>query len=206
MSVPKDQRFSNLKVDNSLVVGDSLVARRIQSAELVVTSTNSARAKDLTVDDLVVLNTFLLPTTGGTASPLTFYQELSSTVDFTSAAFNGTQTVAVKLTRVGNLVSMTLSGFEVLGNGVGGVISAAAGSIPSQFRPAESVTLSLGAMFTAFAGGLSGGFLGVGSDGSLTVTLGIVASVSGTQVLLATPFPATVASIGYQTIGVNWNV
>ncbi len=204
--VPKDQKFTNLKVDEVLVVGKQLVVPRIQSAELVVTSSSSGKIKDLTVDDLTILNTMILPTPGGTASSLNFYQEFSGTVDFTSTAFNGTQTVAVKLTRIGNKVTMLLSGFEAANNTLAGTIDAAAGSIPAQFRPSESITLPMMVIFNAGVGAsICAGLLGVGSDGSMTVTLNQSITISGVTVMLGTPFPAVAtANFGFPSYAGSW--
>lgn len=136
--VPSDARKSNFTVDGTLLVRGQLVVSNIQTGELSVVSPNTARIRDAIVQDLTVTGGILLPTAGGTASSLNFYQSLLTSVDFTSGAFSGTQPVSVKLSRVGDSVTANISELSVLGNGGSGTFLSTA--IPAQFRPAQTVT------------------------------------------------------------------
>ncbi len=195
--VPKDQRFTNLKVDETLLVGRALVVPRIQTAELVVTSENSAKVRDLTVDDLTVLNTIVLPTPGGSASALNFYQVLSTSVDFTSGAFSGTQMVPVKLTRIGDSVTANIGELSVIGNGSTGTFLSTA--IPAQFRPAQNLT---GLIWVTDNNTDMLGRINVNVSGTLSVDRG---SVIGAAVENAV-FTGGAGLMGFNGFSLSWCV
>lgn len=110
----------------------------INSLVLTSLTATSATIDTLASTDIAVSGGITLPTSGGVATPLTYNEALSTSVDFSSGSFAGSQTVAVKLSRVGNSVTMNMSELSVLGNGAGGVFLSTA--IPTQFRPPENFT------------------------------------------------------------------
>ncbi len=195
--VPKDQKFTNLKVDEVLVVGKAVITR-----ELVVTAANSAKLKNATVDNLTVVNdasiggALTLATPGGTASPLNFYQEFSGIVTFSGSALNASVDTTIHLTRVGKVVTMTLDGF--IGVGSAFVPTPLAGTaIPAQFRPVVTFNTMMSVIDNALD---CAGFLQLdASGGTFTMYRG---TVSG-DILIQGLFSA-VGDTGCKAFTTSW--
>lgn len=167
--VPSDAHKSNLTVDGTLLVKGQLVVAKVQTGELSVISPNTAKIKDAIVDDLTIVGNLYLPTSGGTASSLNFYQEFTGTVNFTSDSFAGTLSSGVRLTRIGNVVTMMLQEASTLGNGTVGALQSSA--IPAQFQPAELFIIP---GVTAIDNNVEcAAFLRFQSGGTFTVQVGI---------------------------------
>lgn len=75
-----------------------------------------------------------LPTTGGTATALTYYEEFAGTLDFTSDLYAGARTVDVHFTRVGRAVTMVLKGFTTSVT-IATPDRITTSSFPARFRP-----------------------------------------------------------------------
>ncbi len=154
--VPVDNQKTNFTVDKTLLVKGSIVTPLIKTGEITIDGktldqilsenivnidTTNLVATNLTTTNLTATNTtttnLFLPTSGGIPTSLTYYEEFKGTVTFTSNAFNGSQTVDMLLTRIGNLVTMQLSGFTATANGVAGSFTTVTSgtSIPTRFRP-----------------------------------------------------------------------
>jgi len=77
-----------------------------------------------------------LPTTGGTASNLNFYEEYSTTITFTwtDGVTNITCDASVSFVRLGKIVVVRISNLSFTGP-LNGFVTSVAGSIPSRFTP-----------------------------------------------------------------------
>jgi len=190
-----DRAVSNLRVQETLVVGKQLVVPKIQAEELVVTSGNSAQFKAAVIDDLTIVNKILLPTVGGTASPLTFYQELAGTVEIKSASFGANQTVAMHIARIGKVVTMTLEGFVTAGSGFGATFFAFE-AIPTQFRPVLTYEIPIEVVDNGVP---CVGFFNLSTAGSITMYRGVVA----VNVLGQNTFSGT-GDTGFTTLTASW--
>lgn len=79
-----------------------------------------------------------LPTSGGTADTLDYYEESTHAVDFESTLFSGVLTLDFRIIRVGKLVSLTWGTlFKSMSGGSGSdnITSAATFELPTRFRP-----------------------------------------------------------------------
>jgi len=90
----------------------------------------------------------LLPTTGGTASALNYYEEFSSTMDFMSNAFAGTRTSNYTITRTGNQVTVDMNVLAL------GAASGSAGVILSSTAFPERFMFTSGSRY-AYMNGFS---------------------------------------------------
>lgn len=100
-----------------------------------VSATNGVVTGSATVGSLI------LPTNGGTATPLTYYEELSIPgFVWNSANFSPTtQTVTLTLVRIGSIVTLHFPSIAATGTGVGGTGLFISGStLPARFCPPES--------------------------------------------------------------------
>lgn len=192
--VPSDARKSNLTVDGTLLVKGQIVVAKVQTGELSVISSNTARIKDAIVDDLTVVGTLLLPTAGGTASSLNFYQELDTSVTFTGVPLGTSQVVTAHLARVGKVVTMTLEGFTTTGNGLNGVLNGTA--IPSQFRPVATYEVPMDVVDNNLN---VVGFLNLDTSGALTIYRGVL----NVDVLQRSTFSG-LNNVGFATFTTSW--
>lgn len=97
----------------------------------------------LKTDGNVQLNgDLLLPSSGGTASPLDHYEETTGTINLTNGSNNYLPSYTIKLLRVGKQVTLTLP-TDVLNLTVSGVSDIQLNPIPARFRPATNIYLPL---------------------------------------------------------------
>lgn len=155
-----------------------------------------------TVNGEKTITHLLLPTTGGIPTPLTFYEEFVGTVDFTSLAFAGTQTVNIFLTRVGNMVVMQLSGISVAGSGVAGSFSTVPSGvpIPDRFRPslvgsAPTYVIQVVDNFVPMPG-----LFTITTAGFFTIVKSVV---SGSNLFLNITFSG-MGTVGYNKFSISW--
>lgn len=143
----------------------------------------------------------LLPTTGGIPTPLTFYQRITTTITFTSAALVIPRTTSCHLVRIGDTVTMTVRGFGGVGSGSPGTITGSA--IPTQFRPVENVDIPI---VVQENGELElAGFFHLATDGTSEMSRGVVTTVLGNDLLAARPFAGTALGIlGCQGFTASW--
>ncbi len=108
-----------------------------------------------TVNGATIFGTSIsLPTSGGVPTPLSFFEEFSSTLDFTSNAFSGTISIAYNIVRIGSLVVMTMAGIDLTAaSGSPGLIDSGFSVIPARFRFTN--TNPLNAIFKAYVGATS---------------------------------------------------
>lgn len=154
--IPADNLKTNFTVDKILLVKGSIVTPLLKTGAITIDGktldqilsetvpnidTTNLVATNLTSENITSTNittsNLFLPTTGGVPTSLTYYEEFVGTTTFTSTAFAGTQTVDMLLTRVGNMVTMQLSGISVTGTGVQGAITNNASGVPlpTRFMP-----------------------------------------------------------------------
>jgi hypothetical protein len=146
--VQKDNQYQNLVVNDTLaglrkVAADAIDALTITTNTLTLDGKNitpqSVSTIDATIANLTITSSLLLPTTGGIASNLDYYEEFSSTIDFKSTIYPAGTIVSVpyKIVRVGKQVTLTLTAVthitDVLGTNA--TITATGGQIPERFRP-----------------------------------------------------------------------
>ena len=79
----------------------------------------------------------LLPSTGGTPTALTFYQEYSYSTTFTGAFT--TSPITIRMTRIGNVVNISSAASSSSGTVVANTTLATSTPIPSQFRPSTRI-------------------------------------------------------------------
>ena len=113
--------------------------------------------------------TATFPTSGGTGTALNYYEECPHTTNFQNSgnASNSVSNIAVKLTRIGRMVTMYLPQTQVTLTVSTGTIDMVT-AIPSRFRPANDMNLS-------YRG------INAGSNGSVPYHLFIVASTGASS-------------------------
>jgi hypothetical protein len=142
-----------------------------------------------------------LPTSGGTATALTYYEQFTSTVTFQGPFNGGNQTVDIQITRIGNMVTVNLNGVVATGNGVSSGIASVSAPFPARFQPA---TLKAFVSAVQDNGQTISGLIFV-TGGSFSISRGIV---TGADVrLLPGLFTGTVAqTIGFSDRSMSWLV
>jgi len=199
---------------DDLIVGRSIVLTGTATIEQESTSGGSTPSNVvLTSGDQTIngVKTFVaapvfssgitLPTTGGVPSPLTFYQRFTGSIDFTSTAFAGTQTIVCHFARIGDIVTMSVKRLISFGSGANGLINGTA--IPSQFWPLEEVRIPI----TVIDGSEldMAGFFQVNQSGISQIARGLVAVNFGLEVLAFRPFEGNVLGfVGFQPFSVSW--
>lgn len=166
---------------------------------IVLTSGDQTIGGAKTFTDATTFGTsVLLPTSGGTPTALTFYEELSTTVDFTSGMFAGALTANVQFTRVGNMVTMLLSSATTTANGTPGVLTSTV--IPARFRPNVSINatmqisdggIKLGSV--SVSGGAFGGVISIGK-----------ATPSGSDIFFGNFTGTNLSVVGTRTGAISW--
>lgn len=152
------------------------------------------------------LNTFSagvqFATSGGTPTTLNYYQELASTIGFTSNAFSGTKTVNYNIVRNGSTVTLKLEGFTNLGNGSASdqpFTSNAA--LTSVFRPTTNIFMAI--EVTDNSETLRGG-VEILSDGTIVISRDYI---SGSSPRTRGNFTNNGAlNVGFSDFCVSWNV
>jgi hypothetical protein len=86
-----------------------------------------------------------LPTSGGTASALNYYEEYNTTLPVTSGTFTGTLNSNTKIVREGRMVTLTMQGMSITSkaSGADAPFVVASGTIPIRFRPVNDVTIMI---------------------------------------------------------------
>ena len=83
----------------------------------------------------IILDSVKLPTVGGTASELDFYEEVDSNLSFPNTDFNIITSVPFTASRIGRMVTITIDSEVSLTAGAPGVTIRSTVFIPLQFRP-----------------------------------------------------------------------
>ena len=109
----------------------------------------------------------VLPTIGGTASSLDFYQQATLSTTFTDSSLT-TGTIVFNLTRIGNIVTLTQQTADTTtsnytANGAGYFTSNTA--IPANFRPPNGVTFSM----LVYNGGYADGYVTITTGGLIYI-------------------------------------
>ena len=140
----------------------------------------------------------LLPTTGGTPTELSYNEVLVTTIDFTSDSFAGTQPANIRLSRVGNTVSLTAETFLVAGNGTPGNFLAT-DAIPARFRPSTNNIIGFASVQDGLVATL--GQILVATTGQIIASRTTVsgANIENSQF-------AGVGEIGYNSFSMSWTV
>lgn len=110
-------------------------------------STNDIAATGTFTDELVIDTSgqvtlgvgLFLPTSGGTATLLNYYEELSQTFTF-AGVWAANQSVTGKLVRVGKTVTLVLPSVYAATNASANILQTAGTAFPSRFRPAVTVS------------------------------------------------------------------
>jgi hypothetical protein len=132
---------------------------------------------------LTLVSGLVLPNAdGGTAATMDHYEEYTATVDVTSnggsGAFTGTQSFAIKLNRVGNIVTFTANELSVAASGTYTIYGTSSGTIPSRLRPAYTIQIPIRVRDNS-AGKL--GMVLIQTDGAVVVYFGIDGTTSNTN-------------------------
>jgi len=137
--------------------------------------TNAAYSLDVT--GTVNTNTgILLPTSGGTATTLNYYEEYKSTITF-SGAWASNLTRDLYIVRVGKMCTLHFVGGNQIANSSPTFISAAA--IPNRFFP---IVAAVGMCSVTNNGGFAAAYYNLGTSGSLSISIASGTFVSGTSV------------------------
>lgn len=124
-----------------------------------IRSGNNQTAMTAESNQVVDFNVGLtLPTSGGTASTLNFYESHTTGTDFFTIDGNTTaQAISFHFVRVGNLVTVTNSGASTFSGDCSGASNMIwNSSIPSQFLPASNTHCSVPRMVSGGTGALAG--------------------------------------------------
>ena len=107
-------------------------------------------------------------TSGGLVTTLNYYEENSiNPATFTSTTFLGNANSAVRLTKIGNFVTIGIATFQQAPNGAADdTIQTADGLVPARFRPL-SVKRAVVPIFATSIGLTSNGLLEIGTTGRL---------------------------------------
>ncbi len=126
----------------------------------------------------VTIQNLQLPTGGGTATNLNYYEELTTTLVF-SGPWASSYTRNIYFTRIGRIVTMKIDGIIQAGT-ISSVITTS-GSIPSRFQPATSTdSTSFVSNASLFDNNrITNGILIINSNGTLQLQY---SSVAGTAV------------------------
>ncbi len=218
--VPKDGSFSNVVVQKQITTpmvratdvvvestltlgnGANIVSvpntNNVISAETMNAGTLNATTINTTTQNALVTNTtglnvlFINLGITGSSSPLSYYEALTTTLDFSSSMYTGTQTCTVNITRIGNSVTVVFQGFSAHVTGVDGKLAAT--GFPSRFLPLVDMNA------TAFT--IQGG-------GDVTVASRMVVQTNGNVTIFGTvsggDFNA-LSNVGIVTFTTSWNV
>lgn len=103
-------------------------------------SFGSVSATNSVVTGAATVGSLILPTSGGTATPLT-YNEVYTNAAFVWNTGTGYQqtsvTISITLQRIGNIVVLHIPAFTVLGNGGAGSVFVSS-NLPARFMPSAS--------------------------------------------------------------------
>jgi len=125
----------------------------------------------------IICNSALqLATSGGLASPLSYYEENSSSYAFTGI-WSSNQTAYLNITRIGNICILTLGTNAV--NAVANTASTISTTValPSKFRPVSNVIVSI---LVNDNGTYNPGFFQLQTTGNVLITKGNFGNFSGT--------------------------
>lgn len=139
---------TNAQITGNTINGNLVVATtsstygRFENQATIGTSISDSTGGNMRVNSTAVTVTpgIMLPTTGGTATLLSYYEELTTTISI-SGAWASAVTMGVKFTRVGSQVTMITDG-DYLQNGfsMNNLVSTA---IPARFRFNTGSTIRL---------------------------------------------------------------
>lgn len=137
-------------------------------------STNDIAATGTFTDELVIDTSgqvtlgvgLFLPTSGGTATLLNYYEELTYSMTFTGI-WAANQTVSARIVRNGKLVVIMFPSVLATANAAASITTAAGSELPARFRPFQNIN-----MYTrVLSGGASGaGYFVVTTAGAIDVS------------------------------------
>lgn len=202
-------RATDVLVESSLVLGNGATivsepsSNGVIGSETMNAGTLNATTINTTTINTTTANNLITNTTGlnvlfvnlgitGASSPLSYYEALTTTLDFTSSMYTGAKTCTVNLTRIGNAVIATFQGFTVSVTGGAGILSAT--GLNSRFVPVADLT-AVG--WTIQGGGPSTGDskMTIQTNGNVT----IFGTVSGGNF-------SSILTVGIPTFSTSWNV
>ncbi len=116
--------------------------------------------------NLTLYSGVLLPTSGGTATLLNYYEELTYSMTFTGI-WAANQTVSARIVRNGKLVVIMFPSVLATANAAASITTAAGSELPARFRPFQNIN-----MYTrVLSGGASGaGYFVVTTAGAIDVS------------------------------------
>jgi hypothetical protein len=119
---------------------------------------------------LTTVGDIKMPTSGGTAAGLNYYEEYSANLSFSGSSFTGSQNVACKINRVGKVITFTLSSLTVAASGTATAYLTAAGAVPSRLVPAYTLQMPLRVMDNSAS---QLGLILIQTDGTVAIYFGI---------------------------------
>ncbi len=158
-----------------------------------------------TVNGAKTLTNLLLPTTGGTPTALTYNEELQTTIAFTGPSTTSPNTVDVHLSRVGNIVTLSVAQLLVTGTGVAGKFVSSAGAIPTRFCPKNNgagyILRAMHLEIRDTSQFMQGGMIVNGSNGIIQISR---STVSTTDLRTDINFTAT-GGVGWSPFTCSWS-
>ncbi len=129
--------------------------------------TLSSTALTLPTANLVLTaGNITLPTSGGTAANLNYYEEYTANLSFTGTCFTGAQSVACKIYRIGGKITFMLTSLTVAASGTSASYTTAASSVPTRLVPGYSIRLPISVMNNSLS---QLGVLVIQTDGTVII-------------------------------------
>lgn len=131
------QVLGGVGISSRLTVGSW--ARVLSTTTATSTSTGALVVSGgVGIGDALYPTSLYLPTTGGTASNLNYYEETADGVYALGGAVTD-QNLTVQYTKIGRIVMLSWNSFTHAASGVAAAMYTGAGSVPARFRPGEDV-------------------------------------------------------------------
>jgi hypothetical protein len=135
----------------------------------------------------------MLPTTGGTATPLNYYEEYNHVTTFTGA--NNSPPLTLKITRIGRQVTVTCPGHW--GAGTAATFFTMTTPFPARFRHSlTALAPQITPMIVAYNGAHTPGLVQINTDGTLNI-YPFVANFN---------YTVTASDTGFRAWTVSWNI
>ncbi len=140
-------------------------------------------------------------TSGGTATPLTYYEELKTTVTFSLAIWQFDNVTDVRFSRIGNIVTMHMTAFSTFtfNTPASSNITSTAG-IPSRFRPVVDTVFWITVINSSAD---CAGECTVNTSGIITIRVGLTSGGLTNPVSMSSPPNGT---YGFRGVSHSWLV
>jgi hypothetical protein len=164
--------------DSNIVIGNAGVLAESHKIRIGTTGTGDGQQDECYLAGVVFPATSIkFPTSGGTATGLAHYEETTLATTFANSSLT-TGTVDFKLTRIGNIVTLTQTTGDATtsnytANGAGTFLSNTA--LAARFRPANGITMGM----IVYNGAYATGAVTIRTDGGVAIRLADLAANFG---------------------------